>query len=118
MGNESSSGILTEVSIDESPILTSPLWSLHHAQRIGRDGDGGKLVADHGAGGGRSKAGSPGDGRDEDGEQLSVFVAKSGGKRARKSSDVEPIGKVSYEYFPEQFEMSVFVANVSIHFRI
>ncbi len=106
MGNASSGdGILSEVEVDESPILSAPGWTLHHAQRTEEEGGGGgegvfvageRGEGDKGGGGGGGAEAAPRDGGTGDGggggggEQLSVFVSK-------KKADIpalEPLGKV------------------------
>ena len=78
MGNDASSlSLLAECSIDETPIVTSADWTLHHAQR---DPDGG--------GGG-------------DPAQLSVYIARPGGggggsgSRAERTTQLDLLEKVT-----------------------
>jgi hypothetical protein len=91
MGNEASSlNLLAECTIDESPIVSSGDWTLHHAQR------------------------------DEDPAQLSVYVAKAasataaGGKKNRNESlsQLELLEKVRIRLMKvSDFLLTAAVAN-------
>ncbi len=119
-GGVGDASILSEVHIDESPILSSPgCWTLHHAQ-VHEDDE------DDGGGGGGGGGGADGDAADASGEedlnqkggrnrrsreQFSVFVSKASKKSG--SATLEPLGKVHDDTSEDRMNN-----KLSLHLRL